>query len=233
MSRARRAGSYRNVPVVLIGTVIVLALTVGGMLIADRRGSDSTPDTREAAGRQGGEPGHGPSPQVGAAATAAQACTAEVAAAQRVVDAARIAAGHWREHVQARTDLLSGKNSTEATKAIWKRTRLAGPADLARLSAAASAQQPTRGACTAIRGAAGTACRQRVAVLGTAAQAGRAASLDWQRHLEMMAAHKAGEFGNEHAQDLWVSAWRTAPANLNAFARADATLRRTGGCTPS
>ena len=70
MSRARCAGSYRNVPVVLIGTVIVLALTVGGMLIADRRGSDSTPDTREAAGRQGGEPGHGPSPQVGAAATA-------------------------------------------------------------------------------------------------------------------------------------------------------------------
>ena len=106
-----------------------------------------------------------------------------------MVDAARIAAGHWREHVQARTDLLSGKNSTEATKAIWKRTRLAGPADLARLSAAASAQQPTRGACTAIRGAAGTACRQRVAVLGTAAQAGRAASLDCQRHLEMMAAH--------------------------------------------
>jgi hypothetical protein len=233
MSRARRAGSYRNVPIVLIGTVTVLALTVVGMLIADRRGSDSTPDTSAAAGQQGAEPGHGPSPQVAAAATAAQACTAEVAAAQRVVDAARIAAGHWREHVQARTDLLSGKNSTEVTKAIWKRTRLTGPADLARLSAAASAQQPTSGACTAIRGAAGTACRHRVAVLGTAAQAGRAASLDWQRHLEMMAAHKAGEFGNEHAQDLWVSAWRTAPANLNAFARAEATLRRTGGCTPS
>ncbi len=233
MSRARRAGSYRNVPIVLIGTVTVLALTVVGMLIADRRGSDSTPDTSAAAGQQGAEPGHGPSPQVAAAATAAQACTAEVAAAQRVVDAARIAAGHWREHVQARTDLLSGKNSTEATKAIWKRTRLAGPADLARLSAAASAQPPTRGACTAIRGAAGAACRHRVAVLGTAAQAGRAASLDWQRHLEMMVAHKAGEFGNEHAQDLWVSAWRTAPANLNAFARADATLRQTGGCAPS
>ena len=43
--------------------------------------------------------------------------------------AARVAAGHWREHVQARTDLLAGKNTEATTKAIWKRTRLAGPDD--------------------------------------------------------------------------------------------------------
>ncbi|HEY3004953.1 MAG TPA: hypothetical protein VGJ44_21575, partial [Kribbellaceae bacterium] len=153
--------------------------------------------------------------------------------AAAVVNATRIGAGHWREHVQARTDLLAGKLSQAATKAIWKRTRLAGPADLTRLAAATAAHQPTRGACAKIAGAAGTACRHRMAVLEAAAGAGRAAVRDWEAHLRMMAVHKSGDMTDTQAQAMWVTQWRTAPKNLDAFARAYAVLTRTGACHPA
>jgi len=174
-----------------------------------------------------------PTPARKTPATAAQACAAEVTTAEAVVNATRIGAGHWREHVRARTDLLAGKLSQAATKAIWKRTRLAGPADLTRLAAATAAHQPTRGACAKIAGAAGTACRHRMTVLDAAATAGRAAVHDWQAHLQMMAAHKIGDMTDARAQDMWVTQWRAAPKNLNAFARAYAVLTRTGVCHPA
>jgi hypothetical protein len=41
-----------------------------------------------------------------------------------------------------------------------------------------------------------------------------AAAADWANHLAMMAAHAAGDFGAEHAQAMWVSAWTHAPKNL-------------------
>jgi hypothetical protein len=164
--------------------------------------------------------------------TPANPCAAEVAAAEGEVSAARVTAGHWREHVQARTALLDGRISQAKTKAIWKRTRLAGPADLQRLTAATTTQQRLRGGCANAPGAAGTACRQRLTVLAAAAAAGQATAHDWQAHLAMMAAHKAGEMDNEHAQTMWVAAWRAAPANLTAFAHADATLARTTPCHP-
>jgi hypothetical protein len=105
--------------------------------------------------------------------TPADPCAAEVAVAEREVSAARVAAGHWREHVQARTALLDGRISQATTKAIWKRTRLAGPGDIRRMAAATAAYQPVRGGCANVPGAIGKACRQRLTALADAVVAGR------------------------------------------------------------
>ncbi|TDO46381.1 hypothetical protein EV643_111234 [Kribbella sp. VKM Ac-2527] len=172
-------------------------------------------------------------PQRDAANPAAAACSGEIAATEAVVTAARVAAGHWREHVQARTDLLTAKNTEAITKAIWKRTRLAGPADQARLDAATAGQKKVVGGCQGLTSAAAPACKQRLAALTAAAATGRAASGDWAAHLAMMKAHAAGDFGAEHAQHLWVAAWQNAPKNLDAFAQADAALAKAPTCRPS
>ena len=166
----------------------------------------------------------------GAGANPAAACAAEIRTTEAVVAAARTAAGHWREHVQARTDLLSGKNPEATTKAIWKRTRLAGPGDIAALNAALTAQAKSVGGCTKLSGSTAAACKKRLTTLDAAATADRAAATDWANHLAMMAEHAAGDFGAEHAQEMWVAAWSQAPRNLNAAARANTALAEAPAC---
>lgn len=144
--------------------------------------------------------------------------------------AARTAAGHWREHVQARSDLLSGKNPEATTTAIWKRTRLAGPGDMVALTTALTAQAKSAGGCAKLSGSTAATCKKRLTTLDAAATADRAAARDWGNHLAMMAAHAAGDFGAEHAQEMWVSAWSHAPRNLNAAARANAVLDEAPAC---
>ncbi|MEU4293845.1 hypothetical protein AB0E63_36975 [Kribbella sp. NPDC026596] len=167
------------------------------------------------------------------AGSSADACAAEIRTTEAVVAAARTAAEHWREHVQARTDLLNGKNSEATTKAIWKRTRLAGPGDIAALNAALAAQAKSTNDCAKLSGTAAAACTKRLTALDAAATADRAAAGDWANHLAMMAAHAAGDFGAEHAQQMWVAAWTHAPRNLNAAARANATLAEAPTCQPA
>jgi len=198
--------------------------------------TSSTPTGASVAGVQSATPQRVQSatPQRDAAIPAgAAACSGEIAATEAVVTAARVAAGHWREHVQARTDLLTAKNTEAITKAIWKRTRLAGPADIARLDTATAGQQRVAGGCNGFTSAAASACKQRLTALNAAAASGRAASGDWAAHLAMMKSHAAGDFGAEHAQHLWVAAWQNAPKNLNAFAQADAALAKAPACRPS
>jgi hypothetical protein len=234
MSHARRAVPKRKWPIPLtLG--IVAAVLIGGIAVAGQlRGSDDARPTPTASAPSGEATGNAqPSPPTAQGTTPAAACAREIAAGEALVKAARTAAGHWREHVEARTNLLSGKNSLATTSAIWKRTRLAGPTDLATLASAETAQAQARGGCSAISGAAAEPCRQRLAALDAAASAGRAASRDWANHLSMMAAYAADAFSAEHAQHQWVAAWKGAPKNLNAFKRADEALARAPGCQPS
>lgn len=240
----------------LAGAGLVVAVAVGGAVWLGRSPDDSgaqpqqpSPATTDAPGDSG--PGTSVSPSTVDSSTVApsnaapsatnedtaradaDACTKEIATTQAVVDAARIANKHWAEHVQARSDLLAGKNPEATTKAIWKRTRLAGPADVARLEAATAAELKADGGCAKLAGKPTDACSARLAALDRAATAGRAAATDWANHLSMMAAHAAGEFGAEHAQHLWVAAWTAAPKNLNAAAEADAALAKAPACQPS
>src|SRR4051794_37418348 len=138
MSRAKRAIHRERRPMLLLTIGVVAAVVIAaGVAIAylgltDKPAVQPSPTVDHAA--------HNASPPAPTASVSvparnatggspAVACTAELRTTEAVVAAARTAVGHWREHVQARTDLLSGKNSEEAAKAIWKRTRLAGPGD--------------------------------------------------------------------------------------------------------
>lgn len=171
--------------------------------------------------------------RVSNSAAVVAACSREVAAGEAVVRAAGTAAAGWRAHLQARTDLLAGKITREASGQIWARTKKAGPAQVANLSAAMTAQGKARGLCAKVTGSAGSSCKQRLAALDVASSAGRAAVSDWDHHLKMMAAHAAGAFGSQHAQDLWVAAWKGGPKNLERFALAQAALAGAPRCRPS
>ena len=242
MSRARRAIHRQRRPMLLVAVgVIAVVVAAAGVAIALLGSGDKAavqpPPTADHAAHNASHPAPTASvsesaPNVTGSAPA-DACTAEIRTTEAVVAAARTAAGHWREHVQARTDLLSGKNSEEVTKAIWKRTRLAGPADIAALNTAVTAQTRSAGGCAKLTGSTAAACKQRMAVLGRVATADRAAAADWAHHLSMMAAHAAGDFGSEHAQELWVTAWSSAPKNLNAATRANADLPTAPVCRPA
>jgi hypothetical protein len=254
MSRAKRAipRQHRSI---LLTVGITAGVVIAGVFAAAQFRSDAGPGanpapiTTGASGEAGPVASGAPSVTVsqtptvtpseqrasttGPGTDAVRACSSEITATEAVVGAARVAATHWREHVQARTDLLATKNTEATTKAIWKRTRLAGPADAANLSAATTAQLQTQGGCTKLAGAAAPACQRRMAALHAAASTGRAAAGDWANHLAMMAAHAAGDFGADHAQHLWVAAWTAAPKNLDAFARADAALTKAPSCKPA
>ncbi|NIK58574.1 hypothetical protein [Kribbella shirazensis] len=160
-----------------------------------------------------------------------EGCVAEVAAADAEVAAARIGIGHWAEHIQARTDLLTGSQPKEVTKAIWKRTREAGPADLTRHQQAVAEHARRAGSCAgAPKSTQLTACQQRLRILDKAVATGAAGMGDWRAHQNAMAAHKAGEIDAAHAQTMWEAAWTAAPKNINAFKAADATLRTAPAC---
>jgi hypothetical protein len=242
MSRAKRAIHRRRGPLLLVVGVVAAVTVAAGVAIAQLGSSDDQlsqppPSASHAAHSASHSPSATPSASVpvanNGASSAADACAAEIRTTEAVVAAARTAAEHWREHVQARTDLLNGKNSEAATKAIWKRTRLAGPGDIAALNAALTAQAKSADSCAKLPGATAAACTQRLTALDAAATADRAAAGDWANHLAMMAAHAAGDFGAEHAQEMWVAAWTHAPRNLNAAARANATLATAPTCRPA
>lgn len=163
------------------------------------------------------------------------ACVAELRSADGVTGAAQTGIGHWAEHVRARTDLLSGKKPQAVTSAIWKRTRLAGSADLLRYDRAVGDYTAATGACAATRSGGGAqdrlaACKQRALVMGRALAAADGGMTDWRAHQQAMAAHKAGEFDATHAQHLWVAAWTAAPKNIEAFRAASAQLAAAPAC---
>ncbi len=230
MSRARRSSS-KPIPPPLWLAAATLALVGVAFVASNLFGDDNNSGQRsdEAAARSSAPA----TATTKAIQPPANPCAAEMTAAEAEVSAVRVAAGHWREHVEARTALLAGRISQATTKAIWKRTRLAGPADIQRLAAATAARDSTRGGCDTAAGEAGKACRHRLTVLAAAATSGNAVARDWKGHLDMMAAHKAGGMDDKHAQAMWVAEWKAAPPNLSAFANAEARLAQTAACHPN
>lgn len=238
MVRARRAIPQEHRAVWLaVGIVAALAAAAGVAIAQAGSGSGSAQPTTQIATHSEHQAtptlSTPPATERNVVNPGAAACAKEVQAAEAVVLVAAAATEHWREHVQARTDLLAGKNSEEQTKAIWKRTRLLGPADKVAVNSAVAKRVATKGGCDEVPGKAAAFCKERLAALDAAGTAGKAAAGDWAAHLQAMAAHAEGDFGAEHAQDLWVAAWTAAPRNLDAAARATAALANAPACKPA
>lgn len=245
--RRRRSGARR---VVLIALVVAALPLLGWTAVSALSGlgeespsaSVNTDDTSRSNGTTGDSPSPDPSSTTGsyevaqAARTALTSCATRLAAGQAAVDQADIGVGHWNEHIQARTDLLAGRNTDAQTREIWKRTRLAGPDDQARFAAALAAfnKLPACDIDTAVAPEGLLeeiqACVGRIAATDAALAAGTAGMADWTSHLDNMAAHAHGEMTATQAQTMWVEAWESAPTNINGFRDARVELDQAPDC---
>lgn len=247
--RRRRSGRYRRVGAVLVITLPLigwgaLALTSDdppgqepgadhGARPAADQSATTDPGSAEATSANSYELAH-------AARTAIEHCAARLQAGQDVVDEAEVGIGHWSEHVNARTDLLAGRNTSDETRAIWKRTKLAGPADLGRVDAAMSAYQALPGCADFdVRQAPQEwrsemrACSSRATSIAATVASAMAAMADWEHHLNAMAAHADGLMDAGEAQEMWVEAWANAPTNIDGFHDALDELKRAPDCRGS
>lgn len=246
-SVARKRKRQRRGTAVVIAAVVVLGVPLLGWagvnaLTGADNGDDSAvgddPARSDAAAEtsRGEETGSFEIAQ--AARDAIGACADRLAAGTAYVEIAGVGIGHWGEHVQARTDMLNGTVGQEDMRAIWKRTRLAGPDDVAQATAALDAYDALPG-CSDLASIEGTPanvtqqaaeCLERETAITTAVAASTAGLQDWANHLNAMAAHADGEMTASAAQDLWVAAWEAAPVNIAAYDDARALLASAPAC---
>ncbi|RIQ13711.1 hypothetical protein [Jiangella rhizosphaerae] len=221
----------------LLGWAGVNALT-GGDTGDDSGATDGGVRTDAAAETSRGAETPGSFELAQAARDAVGACADRLAAGDAYVRSAGVGIGHWAEHVQARTDMLNGTVAQEEMRAIWKRTRLAGPDDVAQATAALQAYEalPACEGLTSLEGAPdnvveqAAACLERETAMTAAVAASTAGLQDWANHLNAMAAHADGEMTAAAAQDLWVAAWEAAPVNIGAYDDARAVLDTAPAC---
>ena len=194
-------------------------------------GSDSSPSSDPSATSSGQPSTDAASEKV---QQALQSCRAKLRARDGVISAADTGVGHWSEHVQAQTDANSGKISASDMQAIFKRTRLAGPADLKRYQAALAADRSSSGACTAPAGASAAqrtqfaSCVKRSRAQEPALASGKAAMADWQSHLRAMQMSRMGHVND--AQGVWIRAWRAAPEDISAYKSAKTSYADAPAC---
>ena len=227
----------------IIPLVIAAALLVGGSFAAVKFWPNATtagpqPEssaTTESQAPSTAESSPSPSPKASsttkpanAAAKALDACRQKVKAADKVRKEGKIGVLHWAEHVQAQKDYLNGKASTEEMKARFKKTRLKGPADLRRYDDALSTYKDLEGSCAKVKGAESEVaatlakCQKRSEAQKPLMEATAAGMKDWKNHQKFMqrnALHREGT--PSAAQTSWLSQYRAAPKNINAFKKAD------------
>jgi hypothetical protein len=237
-NRALRTGVAAVVALLLVGLVGWGAAAVlggdddSGTTTAGQQASDETSSSSPSASPS---PSPTPSSQASQEPAALRACAKEVAGAEKVVAAAKQGVANWHMHVQARTDMLDGRMSVTEMDAMWKRTRLSGPADQKRFSTAMDAFDPSP-ACTkldkvpAAQKGEATECVARDRTAHKAMDAAKAAMADWKSHLANMAAYAAGEMSSTEAQTKWVEAWRNAPPNIEAYEKARKALDDAPSC---
>ncbi len=248
-NRALRAGIAAAVALLLVVLVVWGAFTVFGGdddTTATPSGQDTSaeastdtsadPSTDTRTGTSASSsPTSGPSASASQEPAALRACAREITAAQKVVSAAKPGVAHWHQHVQARTDMLEGRMSVSKMDAMWKATRLAGPADQRRFRGAMDSYHPSP-ACTHLGSVpaadkkAAADCRVRYRRAQTAVDAAKAAMADWRSHLNDMAAFAAGKVSTQQAQDNWVEAWSSAPPHIKAYEKARTALNDAPSC---
>jgi cytoskeletal protein RodZ len=243
--RARRSGRF------VIGVVVIAILIAGGTaaaLVAALTGNNTDRATATVAPSNGADatsatpaatsasPSPTPSPTASdAGAVALEKCRTTITAAEAAVAAARTGAGHWSIHTQARTDFLAHRITLAQTNARFKRTKLAGPADQKTFADALAAYQKVADGCNGLPSTDATAktCSTKADALAATVTAGQAVMKDWASHLNNMALHADNEMSATQARNEWIAAWRSAPANLNAFSAADKASTKTPSCPAS
>ncbi len=174
-----------------------------------------------------------PTPTPSSADAAVAACRTTVTAAEAAVAAARTGASHWAVHTQARTDFLAHKITLAQTNERFKTTKLLGPADQRTFADALAAYERVANGCIGLSHSsqpAAATCATKAAALRTSVVAGQAVMKDWASHLNNMALHAENQMSATQARIAWISAWKSAPANLDAFSAADSASTKTPSC---
>jgi len=153
-----------------------------------------------------------------------RACEAGVDSADAVLAAAKAGVGHWAMHVQAQTDANARKISVDQMQTLFKKTRLAGPADERRYRDAVSAYEDAKASCSSVKGAdrataaALRSCQQRAEAQRPVLAAAANGMQDWKSHLAAMQRNREGHVANP--EGVWLAAWRAAPPHINAYKKA-------------
>ena len=146
-------------------------------------------------------------------------CQDQVRAVDRVLKAADVGIGHWAEHVQAQTDANAGRISARKMDAIFTRTRLDGPDDVAAYDQALDDLDPGSDRCDEPKGLTGPVgnkikdCADRDRAQLPVLAAARDGMDDWESHLAAMRRSRMGHV--DDAQGVWVRAWRAAPKHIS------------------
>ena len=243
MVQARRAKS-RPLRIV-IPIVVVAALLAGGAFAVYKLSGDptttanaptrapsvgATQSTAQPSGTESSSSEPSASPTKTATtvvgAKALKACQRRVRAADDVMAAAKIGVAHWTTHVQAQTDANARKISAAQMSALFKKTRLAGPADHQRYEDALSEYKDLKGSCAAVDGAPANVasklskCAERAKAQKPLMAAGADGMADWKSHVAAM--QRNAETHVRNAQGVWLAAWRAAPPHIKAYKKAAA-----------
>jgi len=236
VDRSAKKGNGRGV-VALMAAILFSVLLGSSVYVLVRGGDDG--DAGQPSGSDETDTGTGTSGDESAGQLDARltSCAAEVSSAGRVVAAAQAGVRHWTIHTQARTDMLKGRISEVRMKALWKRTRLAGPTDQRRFQTALRQYDDTS-SCAELHELAADStqnamagCVTRADAATKAVSAANGAMGDWKAHLDNMAAFDRGAMTAAKAQKEWVAAWRRAPKNINAYDAARKALAKAPTCT--
>jgi hypothetical protein len=229
---------------VIIPLVIAAALLVGGSFAAVKFWPNATtagpqpeasattvesqaPTTVESSPSPSASASPSDNPAEAAAAKALTACRKKVTAADEVLKQGKIGVLHWAEHVDAQKEYFAGDATVTQMKGRFKKTRLKGPADLKRYNDALSTYEDLEGSCAKLKGAEAEVaaslakCEKRSKAQQPVLKATAAGMKDWKNHQTFMqrnALHKEGT--PSEAQAVWLSQYRAAPKNINAFKRA-------------
>ena len=165
-------------------------------------------------------------PTVATGAKALKACQRRVRVADDVLAAAKTGVRHWAIHVQAQTDANARKISIAKMGALFKKTRLAGPADQQRYRDALSKYEDLNGSCDKVKGATASVaeklsnCRDRAKAQKPVLAAAADGMADWKSHLAAM--QRNAKTHVPHAESVWLRAWRAAPPHIKAYKKAAA-----------
>lgn len=243
--------------VAVVGVLVFGAGAGVGYWLLDDRGADpdaSRPVPSPGASSGGGQEGSGGSTGSSAESSggagssasstgggrraALSACADHIAAGEKALRAAKTGVRHWRQHVQARTDMMTHSIGAAQMDKIWKRTRLAGPSDKRSYTAAMKAYEKDRSVCAGLEAVASAGgdmavahCKARAIALSVSLDKGAAAMGDWASHLSKMAHFAEGEMTASQAQAEWVRDWAAAPARIKAFERAERRVAASPPCS--
>ena len=110
--------------------------------------------------------------------------------------------------------------------ALFKKTRLAGPADQQRYRDALSKYEDLNGSCDKVKGATASVaeklsnCRDRAKAQKPVLAAAADGMADWKSHLAAMQRNATTHV--PHAESVWLRAWRAAPPHIEAYKKAAA-----------